>query len=102
MKYVRDDKKQERISVRFTNKEAMKLKETSAHLGITLSEYVRATSLQRRIHVPKTNMTAINELRRLGGLIKHLYTLSGGVNQDKTRLVLDEIISAIKALSHDR
>lgn len=101
MKNVKDKKYIEKISVRFTEEELVRLRNISKESGLTISEYIRNISFKRQLIV-MNKMTAINELRRLGGLIKHLYTLSGGVNQDKTRLVLDEIISAIKALSDDR
>ncbi|NWC64008.1 plasmid mobilization protein MobA [Cedecea sp. P7760] len=41
--------------------------------GLTTSEYIRRAALNRRITV-RTDIRMMNELLRLGGLQKHLYT----------------------------
>lgn len=45
----------------------------AAAAGLTVSEYLRRTALSRRITV-RTDIRMMNELLRLGGLQKHLYT----------------------------
>jgi len=66
--------------------------------GLTTSEFLRCSALSRRIR-NQTDRNVVNELRRLGGLQKHLFTESGGIFNEEYAAVLDEIKAAIKRLS---
>lgn len=69
--------------------------------GLTTSEYLRRTALSRRIQV-RTDIRMMNELKRLGGLQKHLYTqMQEQMTTEISRQfseVLSEIVTAINAL----
>jgi hypothetical protein len=40
----------------------------------------------------------INELRRIGGLVKHIHNQTNGVNSRETASVLVELVAAIKRI----
>ncbi|MDJ0021771.1 MULTISPECIES: plasmid mobilization protein MobA [Pantoea] len=61
------------IQLRCTEAEAEAIKAKAVAAGLTTSEYLRRTALSRRIMV-RTDIRMMNELLRLGGLQKHLYT----------------------------
>lgn len=69
--------------------------------GLTTSEYLRRTALNRRIQV-RTDIRMMNELKRLGGLQKHLYTqMQEQMTTELSRQfseVLSGIVTAINAL----
>ena len=62
--------------------------------GLSTSEFIRRRVLGKRIG-SVTDLKILNELRRIGGLVKHVYNLSGGFCEDKTALILDELRAAI-------
>jgi hypothetical protein len=67
--------------------------------GLTVSEYIRRRSLGRPVK-SRMNEKVINELRRLGGLQKHLATKYQH-KKDAIDEVLVEIKSAILRLDRD-
>ena len=81
-------------NIRFTPTELEELKEAASIAGITVSTYVRQRALGRRI-AANTDLIAIRELRRIGGLLKHIHNESGGAYSDLTADTLTEIQKAI-------
>lgn len=69
--------------------------------GLTTSEYLRRTALNRRIQV-RTDIRMMNELKRLGGLQKYLYTqMQEQMTSELSRQfseALSGIVTAINAL----
>ena len=57
---------------RLTEKEKDFIRAQAKSVGLPTSEYVRALVLGNEIQT-KTDVSVLNELRRLGGLCKHLY-----------------------------
>jgi hypothetical protein len=81
-------------NIRFTPSEFDELKEAASIAGITVSTYVRQRALGRRI-AANTDLIAIRELRRIGGLLKHIHNESGGAYSNLTADTLTEIQKAI-------
>jgi hypothetical protein len=79
-----------KIAVRLTPAEKAKLKEDAGIAGLSVSELVRRRYFGRPI-VASTDMTTIRELRRLGGLLKHVHNESDGGYRT-------EVIAAIAAI----
>jgi hypothetical protein len=54
--------------------ERAELEAAAETAGVTLSEYIRRRALGRRVVARRalTDLQTLNELRRLGGLVKHL------------------------------
>ena len=62
------------FQVRLTPAERAELVAAAETAGVTLSEYIRRRALGRRVVARRalTDIQTLNELRRLGGLVKHL------------------------------
>lgn len=85
------------VNVRLSTAEKESLKLDAELAGLSVSELVRRRYFNRPI-VSRTNLTAINELRRLGGLVKTIHNDSAGAYNQETYDVLVEIKKAIKEL----
>ncbi|MGK9517793.1 plasmid mobilization protein MobA, partial [Salmonella enterica subsp. enterica] len=57
--------------------EADKIKEKAIDSGVSISEFLRCAALKRKTR-STVDSQVINELRRLGGLQKHLFAEGGG------------------------
>ncbi|GHS95620.1 hypothetical protein FACS1894107_17050 [Planctomycetales bacterium] len=66
--------------------------------GLTVSEFVRRCCAGRTI-TARADVVMVNELRRLGGLLKHIHHESGGANPIATADALTAITDYIKKLS---
>lgn len=89
-----------RVNLRLTEREDAELREAAAVTDLTLSEYVKQRALGRVV-VSSTDLTVVRELRRLGGLVKHVATMEiadkKAINQTLTALG-----NYISVLSDDR
>ncbi|HEY2452189.1 MAG TPA: plasmid mobilization protein MobA [Scandinavium sp.] len=89
------------IQLRSTEAEAEAIKKKATAAGLTTSEYLRRSALNRRIMV-RTDIRMMNELKRLGGLQKYLYTqMQATMTTELSRQyseVLSGIVTAINAL----
>lgn len=86
--------KTKHIMVRVTPDQLENLREKALDCGATVPEYLRACGLGRRTR-NQVDAHVINELRRLGGLQKHLFKEGGGVSSKEYAAVLVEIRAAI-------
>lgn len=66
------NQKEVRIEIRCTAAEAEAIRMKAKNAGISTSELLRKSALNRKIAV-KSDIRMMNELLRLGGLQKHLY-----------------------------
>lgn len=89
------------ITVRLTPAEKAKLREDADLAGLSVSELVRRRYFGKPI-LASTDRAMIRELRRLGGLLKHIHTQSDGVYSKETAQALVAITAYIEQLSHDR
>ena len=88
----------EKIAVRLSPREKTQLEEDAELAGLSVGELVRRRYYGRPI-VASADLAAIRELRRLGGLLKHVHQESGGAYQQQTADVLTELKTAIAALA---
>lgn len=90
------------INVRLTQQEKARLKEDARLAGVSMSELVRRRYFGRPI-VASADAVMIRELRRIGGLLKHIHNDSGGVYSEDTASALSAVKAYISELSdHDR
>jgi hypothetical protein len=88
----------ERLDVRVAPAEKLALRQTAATAGMAVAELVRARALGRPI-VSRTDATTIRELRRLGGLLKHVHLESKGAYSTETAGALATLHAAIARLA---
>jgi hypothetical protein len=91
------DNKTAQVRIRFTETEKAQAEGLAGEAGLTLSEYIRRRSLGLPVRSVADAQT-INELRRLGGLLKHVHNQTGGEHSKATAAALVEITAAIKRI----
>jgi len=86
------------IHVRLTSGEKERLKMDADLACLSMSELVRARYFGRKV-VAKSDVVMLNELRRIGGLLKHVHNQSGGAYSEQTSAALVDVRAYIKQLS---
>ena len=84
-----------RLYLRVTPDENAIIKEQAELHGLSISEYVRKRALGFHI-MAKSELNILKELRRLGGLIKHLYNETKGIYS----LQMSDALEAITSYAH--
>ena len=85
-----------RLFIRITDGEKAIIKDQAKRGGLTMSEYMRRTSLHKRI-VSKMDQKALGELARLGGLQKHLLKqIKGLPDEESLRTGLNSTLLAVQ------
>jgi len=88
----------ERLDVRVAPGEKVALREMAVAAGMPVAELVRTRALGRPI-LSRTDATTIRELRRLGGLLKHVHVESKGAYSAETAGALATLRAAIARLA---
>lgn len=88
----------EKIAVRLQPGEKAQLREEADIAGISVSELVRRRYFGRPI-VANADLLMIRELRRLGGLLKHVHNQSDGAYSHSTAQALRAVCSYIDQLA---
>ncbi|MBJ9698299.1 plasmid mobilization protein [Burkholderia cenocepacia] len=88
----------EKIAVRLTPDEKTRLRDDAELAGLSVSELVRRRYFGRPV-VANADMVMVRELRRIGGLLKHIHNKTDGVYSRETAQALVEITGQIKKLS---
>lgn len=82
-------------AVRCFEEEELLVREKAHDCGMSIGQFMLSAALQRQTR-SRIDAHIINELRRLGGLQKHLFSQSGGERSMDYANVLVEITEAIK------
>jgi hypothetical protein len=90
-----------RIGFRISEGEYSRVLEYLSVCGVTLSEFARKSVLKEKI-VPKSDMAVLAELRRLGGLLKHIHNETRGAYSDLTRRAIQDLSAYVRALTEKR
>ena len=85
-----------RCNLRLTPGELARLRDDAEAAGLSLSELVRRRYFGRPV-VHRDQALLASELRRLGGLLKHLHGESGGAQSARSGHVLDLIGQTLRA-----
>jgi len=87
--------------VRMLPDERKRIEDLADLAGLNTSEYIRRCALGKRIR-SRINLTAMNELRRLGGLQKLcLMSIHDPANRQELNRVLNLILVTIKHLQNN-
>lgn len=89
------------LRLRLTEREKERLREDADLAGLTMSELVRRRYFGRSI-IANADAVTIKELRRLGGLLKHLHNETDGLYSKETAQTLSALKAYLEKLSHDR
>ena len=95
------DKKAERLTVRFRSGELEELSNQAEICGLSVSELLRRRALEMRV-VSVIDSKMLSELRRIGGLIKHLFNETNGLYRQKTFTLLNELHAAAIRIGRKR
>jgi hypothetical protein len=90
--------KSEIIGVRFTAEERQFFSVEADICGVSPSSLIRSRSLGKRV-TSKADLRVLAELRRLGGLLKHLHNETKGAYSARTSDCLREIAAYIRNLN---
>ena len=93
----KEEQRQKRIYARLTEEEYSNLKAQADVAAISLSEYVRRRIFERQV-ASKLDLRTLAELRRLGGLVKHVFSEGGGAYSELTRDALQALTSCARTL----
>ncbi len=88
----------ERVTLRLAADEKDRLKSDADLAGISVSEVVRRHYFGRPI-IANADAAMIKELRRMGGLMKHLHNESGGAYKKQTSDAINAIVKYIDTLT---
>ena len=91
------DARDVRLYLRVNKKEYEVIKEKAKLSGLSVSEYGRRLALGFKI-CSKFEFNVLNELRRQGGLIKHIHNESHGIYDPKMTEALEAVISCANKL----
>ncbi len=89
------------VNVRLTAAEKARLKEDADLAGVSMSELVRRRYFGRPL-IAHADAVMIKELRRIGGLLKHLHNESQGAYSQETAAALTALKRYIEQLSAER
>jgi hypothetical protein len=90
----------QRITIRLNKLEKAILTEDANLAGLTVSELIRRRYFGKPI-VAATDAQTIRELRRLGGLLKHIWTESGATYNHDIAPALLAIKQYLETLAHE-
>lgn len=89
------------VNVRLTSEEKERLRDDADMAGLSMSALIRARYFGRPV-VAHADQVLIKELRRVGGLLKHIHNESGGIYNKDTAGALVALKAYIGKLSRDR
>lgn len=87
-----------RVNFRTTPSERNRLRAEAKAVGLSVSELSRRRTCKLPIPPAKTDRITINELRRIGGLLKHTLVETKGENSNEVAEALRTVTKAIKYL----
>ena len=89
------------VNVRLTSEEKERLRDDADMAALSMSALIRARYFGRPV-VAHADQVLIKELRRLGGLLKHVHNESDGAYSKDTAGALVALKAYIERLSRDR
>jgi hypothetical protein len=92
--------KSNRVTVRFEDEEFRLLLENADVSGLSLAAYIRARCRGRRI-AAKADLKNLSELRRLGGLLKHIHNETKGMYSEHTAKAVSDISTYVRKMSRE-
>jgi hypothetical protein len=98
MKKPIQEQRRIKTTVRLTEAEREQIASEADVCGVSVSSFIRQRSLGKRV-ASKTDLRVLAELRRLGGLLKHLHNETKGAYSALTSGCLREIAAYTRNLN---
>ncbi len=86
------------VNVRLTSEEKERLRDDADMAGLSMSALIRARYFGRPV-VAHADQVLIKELRRVGGLLKHVHNESGGAYAAETSAAIFLVNEAVKKIA---
>jgi hypothetical protein len=90
-----------RISIRFTKTEYARVKSEAKLSGLTVVAFARKGIFGQRV-ASKADLAVLAELRRLGGLLKHVHNETRGAYSALTAQAIRDLSAYVRALTEKR
>ena len=90
----------QRITIRFDEEEYRAITEDADTAGMSMAAFVRKKCRGNRI-ASKADLKVLSEVRRLGGLLKHIHNETRGAYSAKTAKAIDEITAFVYLLCEE-
>lgn len=94
------EKRTIKISLRVTERECALLTDAADLCGLSISSFLRQKGLGKHI-VAKTDLRVLAELRRIGGLLKHIHNETKGAYSAKTAEAIREITRYVHQMNDE-
>jgi hypothetical protein len=97
-KQKKELKRSRKATIMYTDDEYAQIEANAKEMEVTVSSYIRAKSLRGYVRVPKyakIDTKTINELSRLGALLKTFFNVTGGLHREKTGAILDDMAAIV-------
>lgn len=89
------------ISFRISDELQKRLHKEADDADLSISELIRRRAAGHPV-IHRVDLKTVSELRRLGGLLKHIHNETGGVYTEETLVCLHEIKKTLRSIAHDR
>lgn len=89
------------VNIRTTLSEKNRLKEDADLAGIGVSELIRKWYFEKKI-VASVDLAVLREMRRQGGLLKHIHLQSNGMYSSETAQALQAMTALFERIADDR
>jgi hypothetical protein len=89
------------VNVRTTLSEKKRLQEDAEIAGLGVSELIRRRYFGKKKVIASANLAFLRELRRQGGLLKHIHNQSGGMYSSETATALRAINLMFESVASD-
>jgi hypothetical protein len=87
-----------RVCFRLSDSEYARVEEELSVCGVTVSELARKRLLGQHV-ASKADLAVLSELRRIAGLLKHIYNETGKVYSALTAAAIREITQYVRVLA---
>lgn len=88
------------LKARCNEEEAEQIRQKAEAAGVTVSDLLRRSALNRKI-MTRTDQRLLSELLRLGGLQKHLYTqMQEGMTTELSKQFSETLVALKRAVLH--
>lgn len=94
---TQEKRRVKRIYARVAEEEYAKIQEQADVAAISISEFLRRRALGRKI-AAKFDLRVLAELRKLGGLVKFVYTETRGAYSEKTAEAIQSLTACARAI----